>query len=436
MFPEFEEHLRTSFSYLENQVIAVACSGGLDSMVLADLFIRAGYRVCLVHCNFMLRNQESEQDAQLVRDFAAQHHLPVYIKRFYTQQYAQYSGLNTQLAARTLRYNWFEELVLRKSAAYVATAHHLDDNLETFMINLSRGTGLKGLLGIPAESQFVVRPLLPFSREAILAYAKKNKIPWREDQSNQTTAYLRNKLRLEVIPTWKKQVPQLLQQLQKTLHHLHQSQQLIDDYSALLYSYLVEETPDGIQVDIPKLKKLPHNQAVLYELIHPFGFTAWEDIYGLLEAPSGKKIFSKNYTLLKDRTLLMIQKNRPLESGIYKIHPQQKEINEPIRLQFTYINDCENVKENIIFVDQQKLKYPLHLRKWQEGDYFYPLGLAGKKKLSKFFKDEKLSLFAKQKIWLLCDADDHIVWVIGYRMDHRYKISDSTKTKVKIELIQ
>jgi tRNA(Ile)-lysidine synthase len=221
-----------------------------------------------------------------------------------------------------------------------------------------------------------------------------------------------------------------------TATDLHQSQQLIDDYSALLYSYLVEETPDGIQVDIPKLKKLPHNQAILYELIHPFGFTAWEDIYGLLEAPSGKKIFSKNYTLLKDRTLLMIQKNRPLESGIYKIHPQQKEINEPIRLRFTYINDCENVKKNIIFVDQQKLKYPLHLRKWQEGDYFYPLGLAGKKKLSKFFKDEKLSLFAKQKIWLLCDADDHIVWVIGYRMDHRYKISDSTKTKVKIELIQ
>lgn len=436
MFPEFEEHLRTSFSFLEDQVIAVACSGGLDSMVLAELFIRAGYRVSLVHCNFMLRDTASELDAQLVCDFAQRHTLPVYVKRFYTQQYAQHSGLNTQLAARTLRYTWFEELVLRKSAAYVATAHHLDDNLETLLINLSRGTGLKGLLGIPVQSQFVLRPLLPFSREAILAYAKKNQIPWREDQSNHTPAYLRNKLRMEVIPPWKKQVPQLLQQVHKTLENLQQSQQLIDDYSALLYSYLVEENEDRVQVDLEKLRKLPHIQAVLYELLHPFGFTAWADLYGLLEAPSGKKISSENYTLLKDRTHLLIQKNTPLDSGIYEILPQQNEVNSPIQLRFSEVTDRENVKNNTIFVDRQKLKYPLHLRKWQEGDYFYPLGLAGKKKLSKFFKDEKLSLFAKQKIWLLCDADDQILWVIGYRMDDRFKITDSTKTKVKIEFIQ
>lgn len=437
MIQQFQQHLKDNFPFLKGKTIAVACSGGVDSMVLTHLLLQAEYTICLVHCNFTLRGEESDLDAGFVKNFGTQNKIPVFVKKFYTKKYCEITGKNTQLAARELRYAWFEEILNRKNADFLATGHHLDDNLETFMINLSRGTGLKGLLGIPPHNHSIFRPLLHFTREDILAYAKKNKISWRDDSSNQTTAYLRNKLRRELIGPWKKENPQLLQNFNTTLQHLRQTAELLEDYSALLFSYVVQTTEEGYRLEIAKLKRLPNLRAVLYTLLHPFGFTAWEDILHLLDAPSGKQVFSDGFVLLKDRDFLFLYKKTvPVADEKFFIKENTTAIETPITLTFESVTMGDIVKKNTIFVDAKKLKYPLYLRKWQEGDYFYPFGMSGKKKLSKFFKDEKLSLFGKQKIWLLCNADNQIIWVVNHRMDERFRIQEDTKKIIKIQLIQ
>ncbi len=436
MFQKLNHHITKNFSFLNEKKLLIACSGGLDSTVLTRLFKELKFNISIAHCNFSLRAKESDGDEEFVKTLADKLSIPIFTKTFDTKQYAASHKVSTQMAARDLRYDWFNELCKNHSFDFVLTAHHLDDNLETFFINLSRGTGLRGLTGIPEINKNIVRPLLKFNREEILKYATDKNIQWREDSSNESTDYLRNKLRLEVLPKYKEVGNTVLQNFQQTQNHLQDSESLVKDYLVLIQALVVTETKEGLQFNIEKLTDLPNTKALLYELFSPYGFTAWEDIIGLLKAQSGKQVFSNTHRLLKNREDLLLteilEKDGDIENLL--ISEDINEINSPIHLKFEKVEHFSEINKDTVFVDYQKLSYPLQLRKWKEGDDFHPFGMKGKKKLSKFFKDEKLSLVAKEKIWVLC-SENKIVWVVGMRSDSRFKVEDDTREILKIKLL-
>jgi len=430
----FNHHITNNFSFLQEKKLLIACSGGLDSVVLSRMLKELKFNISLAHCNFSLRGKESDGDEKFVISLADKLSIPVFTKTFDTKQYAKEQKISTQMAARDLRYNWFEELIEQHSFDYLLTAHHLDDDLETFFINLSRGTGLRGLTGIPEINEKVVRPLLYFSREEILTYAQEKNISWREDSSNAKADYLRNKLRLEVIPKFKETTENVLQNFQQTQKHLQESQLLVNDYMVLIQNLVLTQTKEGFSLNIQKLQELPNTNALLFELLSPFGFTSWEDISELLTAQSGKQVFSNTHRLIKNREeLLLAVISSEVKNEAISISEDTKLIETPVKLQFEKVSSISETNKNIVFLDHQKLNFPLQLRKWKEGDYFYPFGMKGKKKLSKFFKDEKLSLVVKEKIWVLC-SENQIVWVLGMRSDDRFKIENNTKEILKITL--
>jgi tRNA(Ile)-lysidine synthase len=429
---QLKRHIDQNLPFLKGKKMLIACSGGLDSVVLAHSFKKLDYDIAVAHCNFSLRGNESDSDESFVLDLAETLSIPVFTETFDTKKFAKEHKVSTQMAARDLRYGWFEEILKDFKYDYLLTAHHADDDLETFLINLSRGTGLRGLTGIPQLNQQVIRPFLPFSKDQILKYAKESNIYWREDSSNSETDYLRNKLRLEVIPPYKKAADGLLESFQITQKHLRDSQNLIEDYMALVHNLAISEFSEGYKLDIWKLKELPHTEALLFELLAPFGFTDLPAINELLDSQSGKQVFSKTHRLLKDRGVLLLteiaQKQELTEIFITE---NEKKISAPVALEFKSTGKIGNTTDFVLYVDKDKIKYPLHLRKWREGDQFQPFGMQGKKKLSKFFKDEKLSLVAKEKIWVLCSADQ-IIWIVGYRADERFKVTAKTKEILKI----
>lgn len=440
MLTAFKEHIASNFPWLPQKKLLIACSGGLDSVVLVSLLKHYNYSFALAHCNFGLRGTESDGDEDFVSDLAKKNDAQFHAKRFDTKAYASTSKQSTQMAARSLRYEWFEALCVENQYDVVLTAHHADDDLETFLINLSRGTGIKGLTGINSIHDRVVRVLLPFSRANILAYASKNQLFWREDSSNATTNYLRNQLRHEVIPPYKKATKGLLKSVQKTQSYLLASQALVQDYMALIYNLVVSEGVDGLEIDIEQVKELPNTNSLLYELLQPYGFTAREDVTSLLLAQSGKKLYSNTHRLLKDRKKLILTERTPkiyekleVEENVQKkILKNETQIDTPVRLSFIPTDKMGYIDSTAVYVDQDKLTFPLIVRKWQKGDVFQPFGMKGKKKLSKFFKDEKLSLAAKEKVWLLC-SENRIIWIIGMRMDDRFKVTGNTTKIVQVK---
>lgn len=430
MISNFKEHITSNFPYLIGEKLLIACSGGLDSVVLTHLMKNAGFHIALAHCNFSLRGKESDGDEMFVVGLAKQMDISVFAETFDTHKFAEEHKVSTQMAARTLRYNWFDEILRDFKFDYLLTAHHLDDDLETFFINLSRGTGLNGLTGIPKKNNKVIRPILDFSREEILEYAEKNKLKWREDSTNQKADYLRNKLRLEVLPQYKETNKTVLKNFQKTQKNLQASRLLVEDYMALVYKLAVSEAPDSYKINIQKLKELPHTDELLYELLNGFGFTEWQDISHLLNAQTGKQIFSKTHQLLKNREELILSEI-VLEDISEEFLVSEEGITSPINLKIKPSEYIGETEKNLIYVSAKKLNFPLKLRKWRSGDTFQPFGMKGKKKLSKFYKDEKISLIEKDKIWLLL-SDEKIVWVIGYRMDDHFKVTKSTEKILKI----
>jgi tRNA(Ile)-lysidine synthase len=433
MLKSFKKHIGQTFPALSEKKIILACSGGLDSVVLAHLLKQLNFNFCIAHCNFNLRGDESDGDAEFVAALATQLKVPFYQEAFNTKAFAKDHNISTQMAARELRYEWFEQLRKQIKFDLIATAHHADDVLETVLINLSRGTGIRGLTGIPEETETLIRPLLPFSRDEVLRFAKKAEFFWREDSSNAATDYLRNELRHRVIPPYKKASKNVLKGVRNTITHLQATEQLVEDYMVLLYNLLVTETADGYEIDIIKLGDLSNQGAVLYELLSPFGFTAWDDIIDLATAQSGKLVFSDTHRLLKDRTKLILTVRESIEkiSEETTIKKNESQIIDPVPLTFIPTDKIGYVDSRVIYVDASLLEYPLIVRKWREGDVFQPFGLKGNKKISKFYKDEKLSLAAKEKTWLLCSGKT-IVWVIGMRADDRFKVTEETTQIVKI----
>lgn len=434
MLIKFQNHITTNFPQLKDKKLLLAVSGGIDSMVLLDLFYKLRFDICVAHCNFQLRGKESDGDELLVRETCQDRYIPYFIETFHTTEFANEKKLSIQLAARKLRYDWFHELLSENQLDYLVTAHHLDDNVETFLINFTRGTGLEGLTGIPAQNGNIIRPLLPFSRLEIENYALENKIQWREDSSNASDKYFRNKLRHDIVPILKELNTGFLDSFQNTLHHLQQAESLVEDASKLVYEKVVIVKENQLEIHLKPLLEFQNYKAYLYQWLKEYGFSAWNDIYDLVEAQSGKQVFSETHILLKDREKLILSERKSTDkSEVFIIESMESKVNIPLKLRFCKAVNIFETHSNCIFVDENKLKFPLTIRKWQEGDYFYPSGMNGKKKLSKYFKDEKYSLLDKENQWLLC-SEDQIVWVIGKRADNRFTSKETTQNNIKIVL--
>ncbi|UKM64444.1 tRNA lysidine(34) synthetase TilS [Flavobacteriaceae bacterium GSB9] len=436
MLNQLKSHIETHLPFLNDSRLLIAVSGGIDSVVLTYLCHELNLDIAMAHCNFSLRGTESDADETFVEALAEDLNIEVFLQRFDTELYAEANKRSIQMAARELRYNWFEELSRQLKYDYILTAHHADDNLETFLINFSRGTGLEGLTGIPEINGRFVRPLLPFSSDDIERFAEKNRIKWRDDSSNKSVKYLRNKLRHEVVPILKQINPSLLQSFQSTLSHLGDASIIIHETIEAFLDKAAEKMENGqMRYKISEFKALKHPKAYLFEVFKAYGFNEWNDVANLLDAQPGKQLFSAQYRLIKDREYLLLVENQENNITEIKVEKKQKEVEMPMGVLF--FDEVDAVLEEdakTIFVDSDKLQYPLIIRKKQVGEVFYPLGMNGKKKkLSKYFKDEKFSLLDKENARLLCSGNA-IVWVIGQRADHRFRVDKNTKSILRIEL--
>ena len=439
MLQDFQNHIKTTFPFLTGKRLLIAISGGLDSVVLTHFCNNLDLDISLAHCNFNLRGTESDADEEFVVRLANHLNLEIFVQHFTTQDYAEKNNVSIQMAARELRYDWFYDLAKALEFDYILTAHHADDNLETVLINLTRGTGITGLTGIPEVNGKLIRPLLPFSRAALEQFAEKKGLLWREDSSNTSDKYLRNKIRHQIIPVLKEINPELLHNFKITTDNLKDTADIVEEsLNAVAKRAIVDLNEDYIKFKISEFKKVNNPKAYLYEMFKDYGFTEWGNMVALLDAQSGKQLFSNTHRLLKDREHLILSKSN--DSDVVKIALSGIEaldcpVNIPNgRLRFTEVNKMENTDANTIYMDKNKLKFPLNIRKWFSGDFFYPLGMKGTKKLSKYFKDKKLSLIDKEQVLLLCSQDD-IVWVVGMRADERFKVDARTEAIIKVEFL-
>jgi tRNA(Ile)-lysidine synthase len=432
MLEEFRHFIQLNSLCQPGDRILLAVSGGIDSMVLLYLFSEAGYKPGIAHCNFHLRNIESDEDEKFVRSVAENMDTAYHPQDFDTEQYAGKSGISIQMAARNLRYSWFEEI--RKSHGYnsIATAHNQDDVLETFFINLSRGTGIRGLTGIPVRSGKIIRPLLFASRESIVDYATEHHIPFREDSSNTSGKYLRNRVRHQLIPMLEEENPSFRMALMDTIRKLSETEKLYEQELVQLKRRLMRREGDSIRISIRELSALDAKQSILFEILSDYNFSspALEDIIHALGGPSGKQFLSATHRIVKDREDLIIMPLNKEEKRKFYLERETGRITEPVDLEWMVVDHTESFHissdRKIACLDLQKLHFPLILRHWQSGDYFKPLGMQGMKKISDYLIDRKVSLPDKERIWLLTSGNE-IAWVIGQRLDDRFKVRPETR---------
>ncbi len=421
---------------LQQKAILVAVSGGVDSMVLAQLCLHANLNFALAHCNFQLRGEESNADEALVKHWAEMHNIQCFSTKMSTQVYAKENQLSTQLAAREMRYTWFQELLEEHDFEVIFTAHHADDDVETFLIHLIRGTGLKGFLGIPEKNENILRPLLSFAKNDLITYAKVHKIPWREDASNSTDAYLRNRIRHQIIPILKQENANFLNSFQQTQQHLSDAHYLLEEYTHLLFQKIVEKQANAYVFKIREIKKFERPKAVLYQLLQDFGFTAWTDILELLDAENGKKVPAPNYWLTKDRDFLVLtEKNQCLEENEeIQIQNSQEFVNfGNFNLTVSKTDRIQEKSQQYAYFLESDLVFPLRLRKCKATDIFIPFGRNSKKKVVDFLKEEKIPKHLRSEVWVLINKND-IIWVVGYRTSQKYKIKTEGKPCIQFKL--
>ena len=437
LFEKFNSFVKGQKWFNADSRILLAVSGGIDSSVMMHLFHRSGMACAIAHCNFQLRGDESNDDEIFVCERAASLNLQIFSTRFETSAYAAENHLSIQMAARELRYNWFGKLAVAHHFDYIAVAHNRDDALETFFINLGRGTGINGLTGIPLVSGNIIRPLLFTSRQEIEQYANDHQISFREDSSNASDKYLRNYTRHKIIPVFEEAFPHFKKSLSQSLEKLNDARLLYQFAIDTQVENIVRQEKDFFYIDIPQLLKSPAPKTVLFEILRQYSFSSAsvDEIFQLTEAMPGKLFYSSTHKLVKDRQCFIISKPEHEHTAKYYVDEGTTAINHPIHLNFeVFDQDAEFVIEKnslVALLDYDKLSFPLILRKWQPGDYFIPLGMKEMKKLSNFFIDIKLSIIDKDNTWLLISGDQ-IAWIVGKRIDNRFKVTESTRKIVKI----
>ena len=426
---KFQKLLEQMLHQPQQKTYLLAVSGGVDSMVLADLFQVSGFDFHIAHINYHLRNEDSNLDQKLVSDFCEKHKIPLHLYEVSKNDNQPENSI--QNWARELRYRFFREIQEKVNLDYIVTAHHLNDQLETFIINLSKASGIRGLSGIPQNENGIVRPLLGFSKNEIYDFAKENHIEFREDKSNQKTDYLRNKIRHHIVPELEKINPDFLTNFSKSINYINQAKDFINQSIEDKIEILKINSSEN-QVVIDKEKFSKESELMRYEILKRFGFTDENEMQKVLTAQTGSSFFNSEFQLIINRNEMIFEKKK-----------EKREQNKDeifLEIKENQIIFPENIKKEIqefgnCFwkIDQSKVQLPLKLRRKQEGDLFFPIGMIGKKKISKFFKDKKLSILAKQKIWLLCDADERILGVLPFRQDGRFS-SDNSEAELTLKV--
>lgn len=440
MLRKLIRHIEKEELFGRNEKLLVAVSGGLDSVVLLYLLHKMEMNCVVAHCNFRLRAEDSDGDEFFVKELAKKHNFPINTITFETTEYAKEKGISIEMAARDLRYEWFESIRQENDCKYILTAHHADDVIETVLINLARGTGIHGLTGIKAKKDRLIRPLLPFSRDELKAYAEENALNYREDYTNAQTDFVRNKIRHQIIPVLQEINPGIQKTMNENVARFSDVELIYNNEISNKKLTLVDQKDDKLLISVSDLKNLPANNSHLFELLKPYGFH-FRDVANIIEsldAISGKLFYSEKYQLLRDREYLVLTEMEEKEYGEYDLSENghikinKKSFHCEI---FERIADFKfSTNPQIACFDADKLSFPLILRKWQEGDVFHPIGMKGRKKISDYFIDNKFSLSDKEAAWLLVSGDD-IVWLVGHRMDDRFKITKKTQTICQIEII-
>ncbi len=416
---------------IDGNQLLLACSGGVDSMVLLHTLVALGYRPHVAHCNFQLRGADANADQQFVEEYGGALGLSVHVKKFQTTEYAAEQSISIQMAARDLRYAFFNDLVKTHKLQGIATAHHADDSLETILINLGRGTGFTGIAGIRIKTKMALRPLLSFTKKEIVAYARKHGLNWREDVSNQKENYQRNFIRLKVLPKLHEAFPNFEASSKRSLKYLEEDRDLFESLVSSKLELLVKKQGATEKLNIPKLIRTGSAKALLRHWLLPKGTFDIDAIYNSLKGESGSFFQTEKHRLLKDREFLILKPNSSeSDSDEYLIYEDDSTILKPISMKMEKVNAQDFELQSLpstAALDFNKLHFPLKLRHWKKGDKFVPLGMKGAKKLSDYFVDRKFSRFQKEQVWLLCSGDD-IVWIVNERINDRYKLSNMTKT--------
>ncbi len=432
MLAVFKDYIQQTALFSSTDKILLAVSGGVDSMVMAHLFHATGFNFGIAHCNFQLRAAASDADEQLVQTQAAAWGVPFHVIQFKTKEESNKQQKSTELMARELRYKWFAELIASFDYQFLATAHHLNDSLETVLYNLAKGTGIRGLHGIPVKNDKIIRPLSFATRENIMNYATEVQIPYREDASNQSLAHNRNLIRHKVVPPLKSINPSLEQTFSKTLKQLKETEELFLWAIKEQHQKVITEEGEVVKVNMAALRNAVAKSTVLFEIIYKYGFNSdhVDQIFRAIDNV-GAQFYSKTHHILVGRKELFIQRKQSASAIWVNIEMLPEIINLPNgTLSATILKEKPstlNLGKAIALVDLAKVKLPFTIRRWKEGDRFQPLGMKGKsKKVSEFLRDEKLSLFGKAAV-LVVESDGAIVWVVGHRSDERFKITKETK---------
>lgn len=440
LIENFNGYVERHALFTHEDKILLTVSGGVDSMVMLSLFAASGYNIGVAHCNFGLRGAESDEDEVVVAREAAKYGVVCYNKRFDTVGEMERTGESMEMAARRLRYAWFYELCDEYGYNVIAVAHHADDSIETFFINLLRGTGLKGLTGINHQMGKVVRPLMFASRKELLEYAVANHIPFREDSSNRSTKYLRNKIRLGLIPMIREINPKFTSLMRGNLYRLTDAQQFIETAVGKIRE-TVTESRDGVDtIDIGKIDAAFPRNFVIYTLLNSaYGFkgdVVDELCRALAQGQTGKRFYSREYVACVDRgniVVMRIADNDGCETAVEQGAIRSYCGNSVLYYEHTDIDNITDYStpQDVALIDEDKLKYPLCLRRWRDGDSFVPFGMNGRKKVSDFLIDHKVSVVEKSRQFVLASGDD-IVWLVGRRIDDRYRITSTTEKILKI----
>ncbi len=453
LLEKFKDYIKQQHLFNPKDKLLLAVSGGVDSVVLCELCKQAGYDFAIAHCNFQLRGDESERDEQFVRVLAQKYEVAFYSKTFDTKTVSQKEKKSIEETARDLRYRWFNELIgntqLAKSneatathcplpiAHWLLTAHHANDNVETVLMNFFRGTGIKGLHGILPKQNKIIRPLLFATKKQLLEFANENKLHFVTDYTNAANDFTRNYFRNQLIPSIQNVFPEVEENILKNIGRFGEAEQLYNQAIALLKSKLLEQKGNEMHIPVLKLQKVQPLASIIYEIIKDYNFTAHqtEEVVTLLQSESGKYVQSPSYRIIKNRKWLVISSNQTIAAQNILIEEKDKKIIFEIgELQIEKHSTFDiNHSPSIAQLDTKEIKFPLLLRKWKQGDYFYPLGMQKKKKLSRFFIDQKLSLTQKEKVWVI-ESNKKILWVVGLRIDDRFKITAATKEVLQISL--
>ena len=442
---EGENLIAGAFRKLEiptSYAVLVAVSGGMDSVALLHMFVNSGIKTGIAHVNFNLRGEESDGDEAFVKALADKYSLPFYCQYFNTEEFAKQQGISIQMAARLLRYRWFEKIAAQYKRDFIATAHHLDDQIETFFINLLRGTGIGGLKGIAAKSGIFIRPLIDTPLSTIEEYVKNHNLCFREDSSNISNDYLRNRIRHQLIPVFDELQPSFRKIMAGNLELLTETESFFRNEINKLKSEIITQHDSKLELSITKLTQTGFPDLLLYEILKEYDFTTDQTQFILqsVDAQPGKTFYSSSHRLIKDREVFILQSLS--ETGVsdseFIIEEGMAEIFAPLHLEFQIQRKDADflviADPNKAFLDFDTLVFPLKIRQWKQGDRIKPFGMKGQMKISDFFTANKFSIADKERTWLLTDAHDRIVWIVGYRIADQNRIKSITQTAFVITI--